>query len=97
MHSNRKTLLVATFAACLGLSFTVSAYTNVNDTLDDGIDLYDDDRYENASDLLLSLVEDRDFRKLDNHDKTLALSHLAYSLMEQGEPSIFLPLSDTLN
>jgi hypothetical protein len=72
------------------------AFNNANDQLDLGIELYDDHRFENAATTLRELVYDRQFRRLDGLEKELALRHLIFSLIEQGENREALKHSSTL-
>ncbi len=73
------------FFIALLTSASVAAANNVNDQLDQGIELYDHQRFENAAATLRELVYDRQFRRLDGLEKVLALRHLVFSLVEQGE------------
>ena len=96
MHSLKKATLLLALTSIAALPSTAFTYTDYNDQLDDGIDLYDDHRYENATEALQTLVDTKALRRLDSTEKSLALSHLAYSLMQQGKPKKALPSSKAL-
>jgi len=81
----KKHFLIAGAIAVSTFITPAFAFNNANDQLDHGIDLYDNQRFENSSDALRALVYDRLFRRLDSLEKALALKHLTYGLMEQGE------------
>lgn len=86
MYSRKKIILAVGFLASLIVSASTLAYYSPNDALDDGLDLYDDNRYRNASEKLETLVKSRDFRQLDAMEKSLALTYLIKGKIQQGNP-----------
>lgn len=62
-----------------------NATSNANELLDEGIELYDAQRFENAADVLSELINDRAFRRLDGLERELALRYLTYSLSNQDK------------
>ena len=54
-------------------------------SLDHGLDLYDDKRYENAETALMELLKSSAFRRLDSSQQALAYSHIAYSKINRGK------------
>ena len=54
-------------------------------SLDHGLDLYDDKRYENAETALMDLLKSSAFRRLDSSQQALAYSHIAYSKINRGK------------
>ena len=85
MPLSKHSFLLITLTTLLSFSSTVNAFGNVNDQLDDSIDLYDHQRFKDAATLLLDLVKAKEFRRLDATEKTLALDHLIFSLIDQGK------------
>lgn len=97
MMSKIKQLAPIVFAiAATSLSTNTFAVSDVNDQLDDGIDLYDDQRYKNSAETLQKLVVAREFRKLDATEKALAITYLMYSLMDQDKPVAAMRYADRL-
>lgn len=82
---NRAISLVTMVLVLSAVSAPLHAYGNPNDTLDESIDLYESNRFKNASDSLEKLVKSRVFRKLDSLEKSLALSYLIDSKLMQGK------------
>ena len=80
------TVLAATFSVLLGLP-SIAAGENFDPTigLDHGFDLFEDQRYLNAETALLKLVGNSSFRRLDNSQRSLAYSHIAYSKINRGK------------
>ena len=74
-----------------------SGFSHASDpvaTLDEGLDLFDSHRFENAEDLLVNLVKDSSFRRLDYTQQALAYSHIAYSQINQGHEKDSLTFID---
>ena len=79
-----------------GLLFS-SGFSHASDpvaTLDAGLDLYDSHRYENSEELLMKLVRDSSFRRLDYTQQALAYSHIAYSQINRGHEKDSLSFID---
>ena len=55
------------------------------ESLDYGLDLYEDSRYQNAETALLELLKSSAFRRLDRSQQALAYAHIAYSKIKRGE------------
>lgn len=66
-------------------------HNNPTDSLDYGLDLYEDQRYKNAEKALLELVSSSAFRKLDSSQRSLVYSHIAYSKINRGKEKESLP------
>lgn len=54
-------------------------------SLDYGLDLFDDKRFQNTETALLDLLKSTSFRRLDNSQRALAYSHIAYSKINRGK------------
>lgn len=91
-HGSRFTV-VAVFLVAVFLLPTVSIAVSTDPTvqLDYGLDLYDDQRYKNTETALINLVNSSSFRRLDNSQKALAYSHIAYSKLNRGKEKQSLP------
>jgi len=98
MHARsiRKNTVRLGLIVLLSSCSTAFAYTNPNDALDDGIELYDDSRYKDAADTLNELVKSRNYRQLDYSEKALALTYLVESNMARGEPRAAKPYANDL-
>lgn len=96
MSISKLAIASLSLTAALFLSSSALALGNANDQLDDGIDLYDNNRFENAATTLTALVKASEFRRLDATEKSLALTHLMYSLLDQDKAAEALRHSKAL-
>lgn len=93
---NKKTTMMLSLCVALAANTQAMAYDNPNDTLDGSLELYDDNRFKNSSESLEKLVKSRSFRKLDSMEKSLALTYLIDSKLQQGKARSAMPYATTL-
>ena len=81
-----RTLATGVLLGCIALPSTASIpITDPVSALEDGMELYEDKRYHNEQDALINLSLSAAFRRLDAAQKTLAYSHIAYSMINRGD------------
>lgn len=67
---------------------------NPTRSLDHGLDLFEDKRFQNAETALLKLLRSSSFRKLDTSQRALVYSHIAYSKINRGKDKESVPFLD---
>ena len=95
LRLNNCTALGAIFL--LHFSLQSPGYGQVSDpteSLDKGLDQFEDHRYKNAENTLLELAGDSAFRRLDYSQRSLVYSHIAYSKINRGKELESIPYLD---
>lgn len=87
VRNNRvlRTIAIGVLLGCVALPSVASIpITDPVSALEDGMELFEDKRFQNAQDALINLSASTAFRRLDAAQKTLAYSHIAYAMINRG-------------